>query len=139
LSHEATVLLNVLDEVDKYGFSTKYVMPWFEYSRPLPDWFLEKSEIGYRDMRFLYEDMARKIGDICKEAGVSCTIYLNVDPYRDPSEPTYIVHVARNGKIYTLYIVVEAPHWIRMIDEKKAFNAWVSIEYAFGREINPLE
>ena len=136
LSHEVTTLLSVLDEVDRYGVFTKPVTLWFVYSHPLPDWFLEKDVINYHDMRFLYEDMARKIRDICNEAGVSCTVYWSADPL--PGWPTYIVNATRNGKTYTLYIEALAPSGVMMIDEKrKKFNAWVYIERAFNREITP--
>jgi hypothetical protein len=138
LSREATTLLSVLDEVDRYGVYTKPITLWFVYSHPLLDWFLEKDVIDYHDMRFLYEDLARKIRDICNEAGVSCTVYWRAVPLVD--RPTYIISATRNGKTYTLYVEASAPSGVIMLDEKrKRFNAWVYIERAFNREVSFLE
>jgi hypothetical protein len=45
-----------------------------------------------------------------------------------------------DGKTYTLYIEAVVPSGIRMIDEeKKMFNAWAYIEFAFNREATPPE
>jgi len=95
LSREARELLEVLEEIDRYGyFDTNVPWEWIEWE--------EVEFVDDRDYaKFIHEEVPENIKEVAKEIGAEAYVYHKKD---DVPGSEYIVQINRRGKTYTLYV-----------------------------------